>query len=195
MSPFFRNAPAVLAFAFQLASVPGAIAQQLEPRAYSNLPVGLKFLLGGYAHSRGDVLLDPTVPVTNVSANVDTLVLGYVRSLDLWGKSGSVGLVLPYARISAQGDVGGAGVERDAQRNGRSGAAPRHQSARGARALSGKIPRVPAGHHRRSEPRGERPVGAIRRNEARQHRHQPLVVQARDRRVPGARRMDPGRSH
>jgi len=59
VSPFFRNAPAALAFAFQLASVPGAIAQQLEPRAYSNLPVGLNFLLGGYAHSRGDVLLDP----------------------------------------------------------------------------------------------------------------------------------------
>ncbi len=106
----------MLAFAFQLASVPGAIAQQLEPRAYSNLPVGLNFLLGGYAHSRGDVLLDPTIPVTNVSANVDTLVLGYVRSLDLWGKSGSVGLVLPYARISAQGDVGG--QESSATRSG-----------------------------------------------------------------------------
>ena len=106
----------MLAFTFQLASVPGAIAQQLEPRAYSNLPVGLNFLLGGYAHSRGDVLLDPTIPVTNVSANVDTLVLGYVRSLDLWGKSGSVGLVLPYARISAQGDVGG--QESSATRSG-----------------------------------------------------------------------------
>ena len=116
MSPFSRNAPAALAFAFQLVSVPGAIAQQLEPRAYSNLPVGLNFLLGGYAHSRGDVLLDPTIPVTNVSANVDTLVLGYVRSLDLWGKSGSVGLVLPYARISAQGDVGG--QESSATRSG-----------------------------------------------------------------------------
>jgi hypothetical protein len=109
VSPCFRNAPAALALAFQLASVPGAIAQQLEPRAYSNLPVGLNFLLAGYARSHGDVLLDPTVPVTNVSANVDTLVLGYVRSLDFWGKSGSVGLVLPYARISAQGDVGGQG--------------------------------------------------------------------------------------
>jgi len=116
VSPFFRNAPAALVFAFQLASVPGAIAQQLEPRAYSNLPVGLNFLLGGYAHSRGDVLLDPTIPVTNVSANVDTLVLGYVRSLDLWGKSGSAGLVLPYARISAQGDVGG--QESSATRSG-----------------------------------------------------------------------------
>lgn len=54
--------PAV-ALAFQLASVPGAIAQQLEPRAYSNLPVGLNFLIAGYAHSQGDVLLDPSLPV------------------------------------------------------------------------------------------------------------------------------------
>lgn len=96
-----------VALAFQLASIPGAIAQQLEPRAYSNLPVGLNFLLAGYAHSQGDVLLDPSLPVANASAKVDQLILGYLRSLDLWGKSGSVGLVLPYARVSARGDIEG----------------------------------------------------------------------------------------
>lgn len=93
--------------AFRLASVPGAIAQQLEPRAYANLPVGLNFLLAGYAHSQGDVLLDPSLPVTDASAKVDILILGYLRSLDLWGKSGSVGLVLPRAWISARGDLEG----------------------------------------------------------------------------------------
>jgi len=85
----------------------GAIAQQLEPRAYSNLPVGLNFLLAGCAYSQGDVLLDPSLPVANASAKVNSLVLGYLRSLDFRGNSGSIALVLPYAGVSASGDLEG----------------------------------------------------------------------------------------
>jgi len=85
----------------------GAIAQALEPRAYSNLPVGLNFLLAGYAYSQGDVLLDPSLPVANASAKVNSLVLGYLRSLDFRGNSGSIALVLPYAGVSASGDLEG----------------------------------------------------------------------------------------
>jgi len=85
----------------------GAIAQQLEPRAYSNLPVGLNFLLAGYAYSQGDVVLDPSLPVANASAKVNSLVLGYLRSLDFRGNSGSIALVLPYAGVSASGDLEG----------------------------------------------------------------------------------------
>ena len=84
-------------------------AQQLEPRAYANLPIGLNFLVAGYAYSRGDVLFDPAVPVTNASARVNVLLLGYVRSLDFWGNSGSIGLVLPYGGISASGQVTASG--------------------------------------------------------------------------------------
>jgi hypothetical protein len=87
-----------------LACMP-ARAQQLEPRAYANLPVGLNFLIAGYGYSQGDVLLDPSLPVSDAKAKVDTLLLGYVRSLDFWGNSGSIGLVLPYAQISASGQI------------------------------------------------------------------------------------------
>jgi len=92
------------ALTLALACMP-ARAQQLEPRAYANLPIGLNFLIAGYAHSQGDVLADPSVPVSDASAKVDALVLGYVRSLDFWGNSGSIGLVLPYAGISASGQI------------------------------------------------------------------------------------------
>lgn len=96
---------AVLALALELAAAAPARAQQLEPRAYANLPIGLNFLVAGYAYSRGDVLFDPAVPVTDASARVNVLLLGYVRSLDFWGNSGSIGLVLPYGGISASGQV------------------------------------------------------------------------------------------
>ena len=95
----------IAAFALTLAVAAPARAQSLEPRAYANLPIGLNFLVAGYAYSQGDVLLDPSVPVTDANAKVNTLLLGYVRSVDFWGNSGSAGLVLPYAGISASGQI------------------------------------------------------------------------------------------
>ena len=79
----------------------------MDPRSYANVPVGLNFLLAGYGYSWGDVVLDPSVPITNASAKVNTGILGYIRSLDFWGESGTLGLVLPYASVSALGDVEG----------------------------------------------------------------------------------------
>ena len=40
-------------------------AQEIEPRAYSNAPVGVNFLIGGYAYTRGGVPTDASLPITN----------------------------------------------------------------------------------------------------------------------------------
>jgi len=93
-----------------LTSAPALRAQSLEPRAYANLPIGLNFLLAGYAYSRGDVLLDPSLPVSDASARINTFFLGYVRSLDVAGRSGSIGVVLPYAGVSASGQIAVSGA-------------------------------------------------------------------------------------
>ena len=42
-------------------------AQDLEPRAYSNSPVGLNFVIAGYGYGSGTVLTDPSLPLENVS--------------------------------------------------------------------------------------------------------------------------------
>jgi hypothetical protein len=89
-----------------------AIAQSLEPRAYSNIPVGMNFLILGYAYQEGDVLLDPSVPLKDVSTEVHSSVLAYVRSLDVWGRSGKVDIIVPYAWLSASGKVGGEARDR-----------------------------------------------------------------------------------
>ena len=109
MNPFPSASRRAAAAALVLAFAGNACAQQLEPRAYANLPIGLNFLLVGYAHSQGDVLADPSVPVSDANAKVDALVLGYVRSFDVWGKSASVGLVLPYGQVSASGQISTSG--------------------------------------------------------------------------------------
>jgi hypothetical protein len=40
-------------------------AQDIEPRAFSNAPVGVNFLIAGYAYTRGGLAFDSSVPITN----------------------------------------------------------------------------------------------------------------------------------
>jgi hypothetical protein len=82
-----------------------ARAQSMEPRSYVNAPVGLNFLIAGYTHQWGSVLLDPALSITNARVSVDAAAVAYSRFIDCWGHSGSVALALPYAWISASGDV------------------------------------------------------------------------------------------
>jgi len=77
-----------------------ARAQDLEPRAYSNSPVGMNFLIGGYGYSSGSVEFDPAVPLTNAQLHNNFLVAAYARSLDVWGKSGKFDVIVPYASLS-----------------------------------------------------------------------------------------------
>jgi len=77
----------------------------MEPLQYTNSPIGLNFLITSYAYQTGSVLADPSLPVSNVKATVDTAVLAYSRIIDCWGQSGSLALVLPYAWATASGDV------------------------------------------------------------------------------------------
>lgn len=79
--------------------------QTMEPRLYSNAPVGMNFLMLGYGYQWGDVLLDPTLPIQDVNIDVHTSFAAYARVLDVWGKSGKIELVLPYAWFSGTGTV------------------------------------------------------------------------------------------
>jgi hypothetical protein len=90
----------------------GACAQELEPRAYSPAPVGTNFLLLGAVHQSGEVLPDPTLPVTDVHASATSAVFAYSRSFGLAGHAASLALALPYVSLDAEGNVGGNSRER-----------------------------------------------------------------------------------
>lgn len=47
-------------------------AQDLEPRAYANTPVGLNFLIAGYSYTRGDVATDPALPIKDANLSLNT---------------------------------------------------------------------------------------------------------------------------
>ena len=85
----------------------GAYGQDLEPRAYANTPTGLNFLIAGYGYLTGGVATDPALPLQNANLQVHSTVLAYARSLDVWGRSGKVDVVVPYAWLSGSADVAG----------------------------------------------------------------------------------------
>jgi hypothetical protein len=82
------------------------VAQEIEPRAYSPSPVGVNFLISAVAHSEGGVLTDPSLPVTDIEAQIDALVLGYGRTFSLAGRSANLGISVPYIHVDASGDIG-----------------------------------------------------------------------------------------
>jgi len=107
--PLFPRHALLAAVVLALTCVgPGAArAQSLEPRAYSNSPVGTNFLVAGVAYSQGDAALDPSLPIEDANAKVYSGYVGYARTLDLWGQSGQIGLLVPGARVDANGLVEG----------------------------------------------------------------------------------------
>lgn len=90
---------------FLLPAVPSAFAQELEPRTYSASPVGTHFLAATYTFLTGDVLTDPSLPITNVHANLNFLTLGYVQTFGIAGHAASFGLAMPFARGNISGNV------------------------------------------------------------------------------------------
>ena len=89
-----------------------AQAQELEPRAYSNLPVGLNFAVAGYTYSKGDVLFDPAVPLDNANIRVHGTLLAYARSIKIGNMSGKIDMILPYVWLSGNADYEGESVSR-----------------------------------------------------------------------------------
>lgn len=82
-------------------------AQELEPRAYAPAPIGLNFLVTAYSYSSGNVLLDPSLPVEDVTAHVSIMLLSYVRTLAVGGRQASVAISAPYAWGSIEGLLSG----------------------------------------------------------------------------------------
>jgi len=49
-------------------------AQELEPRALTNIPVGTNFAMMGYGYAQGNILFDPALPLDDVNATTHALM-------------------------------------------------------------------------------------------------------------------------
>lgn len=79
--------------------------QEMEPRAYSPAPNGTQFVLLSYGYQSGDVLLDSSLPLKDVSVNFNAASVGYGRTFNLMGRQANVVVLLPYIWGTARGTV------------------------------------------------------------------------------------------
>jgi len=89
-----------------------ARAQSIEPRAYSNAPVGVNFLVAGYGYTSGGLSTDPALPITDDHIRTSNAVLAYARTLDLGGNSGKFDMIVPYTELHGTADYAGTPIER-----------------------------------------------------------------------------------
>jgi len=90
----------------------GALAQDLEPRAYSNSPTGLNFVIAGYGCAKGSVLTDPSLPLDNVTNEANIGVFAFATTLNVLGNSGKFDMIVPYGSLYAKGLAYGQPRER-----------------------------------------------------------------------------------
>jgi len=107
-----RAISASLAAVVSVAALSEASAQSIEPRAYQNAPVGVNFLIAGYAYTNGGLSLDPSLPVTDAELRTSSAILGYIRTLDLGGLSAKADAIVPYTWLSGSADYVGRPVSR-----------------------------------------------------------------------------------
>ena len=87
-----------MAFACQIAK-----AQEIEARMYSNAPIGINFVTGGIAQARSG------------SYQLTTEAVNLTRIVDVFGQSGRISLLLPYAQLTGTGTIGSQGMNASAE--------------------------------------------------------------------------------
>src|SRR5215203_6783584 len=82
-----------------------ALAQEVEPRAYSRAPIGTQTVIFTYAYQSGDVFTDAALPLSDVSVGLNSASLGYARTFGIAGRQVNVGVFAPYVYGKIKGSV------------------------------------------------------------------------------------------
>ena len=90
-----------------LASASSSKAQELDARAYANAPVGVNFFGTAATFSSGSVLVDRSVPVEDLDAEIAGLGIRYARTVGVFGRSAKIKLLLPASSAEWTGTLVG----------------------------------------------------------------------------------------
>jgi len=80
-----------------------SFGQEIEPRAYSNAPIGLNFVSGGIGQAK------------SAQYKLTSEVLSYAHIFDIGGQSAKLGIVLPYAELSGSAKNGGQSINASSE--------------------------------------------------------------------------------
>lgn len=79
------------------------LSQDVEPRRWASMPLGVNAIGFGYAYTSGDVFFDPLLEATDVTYKGNTFVGSYVRPLKLWNKLGRLDILVPFSSSKWEG--------------------------------------------------------------------------------------------
>ena len=80
-------------------------AQDLEPRRWTHLPIGLNIVGAGYGYTEANVYFSPFLKITDGTSRINSLGVSAVHTFNLAGKSARFSLALPYVSGRWDGDV------------------------------------------------------------------------------------------
>lgn len=93
-----------------------ALAQTLVPRAYVITPIDANAITVTYNYQNGDILFDPSIPIKDAGAQLNTTFLSYYHAFNFFGRSANVAATLPYAVGTLSGTL--IGSQRSLYRSG-----------------------------------------------------------------------------
>ena len=72
--------------------------QEVEPRRWSHVPVGLNFATVGYVYSEAEISDNPALQLEDVEASVHTVLAKYIRTFELFQKSARIDIAQAYQK-------------------------------------------------------------------------------------------------
>jgi len=73
-----------------------SLAEELEPRRWTHLPINTNFIGGGFAHTDADISFDPVLKIEDGQVDLHTWVAKYIRTFALFEKTARVELLQGY---------------------------------------------------------------------------------------------------
>ena len=92
------------------------MAQDVEPRRWTPIPLDTRVIGAGYAYTSGEVLFDPSLLAEDVKIQVNTLAFSYVHPLKIGNKFARLGILVPVNFEAWDGIL--EGTARSVNRNG-----------------------------------------------------------------------------
>ncbi len=84
-----------------------AVAQDMEPRRWTHLPVGTNIAGAGYAYTTGELNLDPALRIDNARVEMNTFLGSYNRFFGVGDFTGRLDVQIPYQRGTWDGLLNG----------------------------------------------------------------------------------------
>jgi Putative MetA-pathway of phenol degradation len=93
-----------------------SIAQDIEPRRWTPLPLGIHIVGVGYGYTQGEIFFDPLLQVEDATISINAFAAQYVRPFKLGKRLARLDVLIPYSTARWEGLL--EGVPTTVKRNG-----------------------------------------------------------------------------